>query len=1061
MFARSLVRALTPKRLSTQLSLLAAICMLPPIIGYGWYTAHIQARAANELTRNQAELVVQSLAANLAAHLLANDFIALEKNLLTAVDSGPLHEIQVISHDGLVVTDVGRELGERAKTRFRNISIVPPNLSNSRMEFSGHDIILWSPLIPKGTLGWIRAVYSIQAINRLQQDIQRKSVLVGLGALAISVLLLLQFLSPRIKTLQRLRTFADKLDHHLGEQLQIKDESVEITALAHAFNNASTRLHQYDQDLKASEQRVRLLLESTAEAIYGIDTHCVCIFANAACAQLLGYPDAKAIIGRPIAEVISHTTREGTLIPVQDSPYYAVLQTGDRRHSDATYVLRQDNRLVPIEYWSHPILNDSNIIGAVITFFDVSEKKRAREALWESEQIFRDIAENIQNVFWMVSPDRSKIIYVSPAYEEIFDRSCQSLYDDPASWLLAIHPDDRAQMLELTAKDKVIGFDKEYRIIRTDGTIRWIRDRAFPVYDPNGQLRRITGIAVDVTSQIEIETQTRKHQASLAVQSALEQQNIELDAARLQAVHASRVKTEFLANITHEIRTPMNAIIGFTQLLGRTPINDMQRNYVNTIAQSADGLLGIINNILDFSKLDLGKMVLQHVPFTVHECMEYALQLLQRRAMSKGLDILPIIKCNAHQALIGDSARLKQVLINLIDNAIKFTEKGNVVVRISAENETDNNLLLRFNIKDTGIGISPEQQTRLFSAFVQGDASITRIVGGTGLGLAICKKLVEQMQGDIGMESHDGDGCSFWFTIPCAKQQIADIPSQVAAFVDKSNSPSSSMSLLPPNNNLLNNVRALIADDNEINRHLLTVILQQQGAEVTATTNGQQVLDAAQSTHFDVVILDIHMPVMNGIEAAKQLRQSGIPVVILGLTADALIQNRDDIAPGLFDELMIKPFNNETIVSKIAHWVNHKIDFPDNAPERTGLLLSSDEIIDHNFERFASHQDPALAQDILSMLENDLISQRALIKELLNTKDYAQLKEQLHKLQGSAAACGLPKLRAATKYFDALLRSDDLSGISTAAKNVNDAIEQVLKLLPIKMANITIERAIE
>lgn len=1057
MLARALTKALIPKRLVAQLALLLAICMLPSMLVYGWYVAYLQSNVANELTRSQAETVVKSLASNLATHLLAGDFIALEKNLLTAVDSGSIREVQIIDHTGKIITDVVREPGTAAKTRFRKVAIIPPVRLTASTEITENEMIFWRPLLPNGALGWIRAVYSVSAMQLMQQNLRRNSLLFGITAVAISVFLLVLFLKPRIRTLQGLNEFADRLEHRLGEHLPVKDEPAEITALAHALNSASTHLHKSDQALKTCEERVKLLLESTAEAIYCINENAICTLANPACARMLGHSDVATMVGQPIASIIRFATQQGIPVPEQSQPHCSVLQTGEAMHADFAYVLGQDNRFLPIQYWAYPIRHNSTVTGAVVTFFDITEQKNTQQALWESEKIFRDMAENIQNVFWMASPDHRQIIYVSPAYEGIFGRTCQSLHDDPSSWLTAIHPDDRHHVLQAITTDRVTSYDREYRIVRPDNTVRWIRDRAFPVYGQDGELRRITGIAVDITARIEAEAQTRKHQAALAVQAALEQKNIELETTRLQAQHASRVKMEFLANMTHEIRTPMNAIIGFTQLLGRTPINDAQRSYINTIEQSAENLLRSINNILDFSKLEVGKLAFQQVPFSVHECINYAFQLLEPRAAQKGLDLVPLVNGATHQQLIGDPGRIKQVLIHLIDNSIKFTVAGNVVVRVSMQNETDSSVTLYFSVTDTGIGIEPEHQARLFSAFSQLDSSTTRKFGGTGLGLAICKKLVEQMHGQLGVESHNTTGAAFWFTIPCAKlmplEPLKPLP------LHNRLTTNSLRAEAPTVTQWLKNMRVLIADDNEVNRRLLVLILQEQGADVMVTENGQQAMDQVEMGQFEVVILDIHMPVLNGIEAAKRLRQRGIATLIIGLTADALVHNRDDVAADLFDDLFIKPFNFQLLIDTIVTHQNAKnsLSLGDQTSNNREYLPSPCAVVDGNFDRFASHKDRALARDMLMMLQTDLAAQQAAINTLIASENYSQLKDQLHNLQGTAAYCGLPQIHIAAKDFEALLAEEDFSIISTAAKNVANAIEKALDMLPEKIQAIAFE----
>lgn len=251
-------------------------------------------------------------------------------------------------------------------------------------------------------------------------------------------------------------------------------------------------------------------------------------------------------------------------------------------------------------------------------------------------------------------------------------------------------------------------------------------------------------------------------------------QNAELDTARNEALTASQIKSDFLANMSHEIRTPMNGILGFISLLLETPLNSIQKNYLQIVNQSANSLLKLLNDILDFSKLEAGKIDLECIPFILRDWIEEALLILSANAQSKGLEIISLIYSDVPTLLQGDPFRIKQVITNLISNAIKFTEKGSITLRCMLEDETETDLFLRFSITDTGTGLNPEQQQKLFSAFNQADASISRRHGGTGLGLAICKKIVAQMGGEIGVESQKGMGSTFWFTCKVEKIKADD-----------------------------------------------------------------------------------------------------------------------------------------------------------------------------------------------------------------------------------------------------------------------------------------------
>ena len=361
------------------------------------------------------------------------------------------------------------------------------------------------------------------------------------------------------------------------------------------------------------------------------------------------------------------------------------------------------------------------------------ERKRAEKTLRDSEEKFRQLAETITDVFWMTSPDMQLTYYVSPAYQDIWGRSAERLYAHPREWAEAILPEDREHALttlgELADKPSV---SVEFRIARPNGDVRWILSRGFQVRDVEGKVIRITGVATDITK--------------------LRRVTGELHKAKEIAESATRAKSEFLASMSHEIRTPMNGVIGMTNLLLDSELSGDQRHYAEAISGSGEALLSIINDILDFSKIEAGKLSFETHNFDLCEAVEGCLELLAQRAQSKGLELASLVESNVPAQLRGDPSRLRQVLTNLINNAIKFTERGEVVVKVSLESQTDADVLLRFEVKDTGIGISSEAQKRLFQPFSQADGSTNRKYGGTGLGLAISKQLIELMQGQVGIQ---------------------------------------------------------------------------------------------------------------------------------------------------------------------------------------------------------------------------------------------------------------------------------------------------------------------
>ena len=491
---------------------------------------------------------------------------------------------------------------------------------------------------------------------------------------------------------------------------------------------------------------LRLLLNSTGEAIYGIDMLGNCTFCNAACLRLLGYSDPVEVIGKNTHNLMHHTRPDGTPYPSDECRIYLAFRGGEGTHVDDEVVWRADGTSFPVEYWSYPIRDNNVLIGAAVTFVDITERKRAEHALQQSAEMFRQLMESIREIFFVLAPDPPKMVYVSPVYEEVAGRPRQELYDQVDAWIDSVYPQDRyhvrsvfEQALQGTATAM------EYRFSRPDGSVRWIHARSFPVEDSQGKLRRIVGIAEDITDH----------------KKALE----EMEVARAAAEAANQAKSEFLANVSHEIRTPMNGIIGMTDLLIDTELTAEQAEYLQMVKSSADSLLTMINDILDFSRIEAGKLQMEAVAFDLRRNLEEVTKGLAIKAHSKELEFLVKVHPEVPTSVVGDAIRLRKILVNLIGNAIKFTERGEIIAEVRKETEHNNFATLHFSVRDTGIGIPLEKQQMIFDEFSQADSSTTRKFGGTGLGLAISKRLVTMMGGQIWVESELGRGSTFHFTV--------------------------------------------------------------------------------------------------------------------------------------------------------------------------------------------------------------------------------------------------------------------------------------------------------
>ncbi|MGB5277139.1 MAG: ATP-binding protein, partial [Gammaproteobacteria bacterium] len=397
-----------------------------------------------------------------------------------------------------------------------------------------------------------------------------------------------------------------------------------------------------------------------------------------------------------------------------------------------------------------------------------------------------------------------------------------------------------------------------------------------------------------------------------------EQKQAELDLieAKQAAEAANIAKSRFLATISHEVRTPMNGVMGMLELLKKTPLSDKQHSFTENAYRSGRSLLTLINDILDFSKIESNKLKLEHVPFNIKDTIDDVLRIVAEDAKRKRLNLVTEIP-DINPLLVGDEQRLRQVLINLIGNAVKFTEKGNVIVRLTKTAEYKTGIQLKFEISDTGIGITPEALPFIFNDFTQQDDSTTRKFGGTGLGLAITKQLVNMMGGEIHVDSTPNVGSSFWITLQFETQLTEQHqPVRRPDTVSEANG--------VPDEEVMLNARILLAEDNAINQDVASAMLESVGCKVVVVDDGQQVLQALKNSQFDLVLMDCQMPVMDGFKATRQLRQqqakySGIPVI--ALTADIQQGIVQQCQQAGMDDYLSKPFTQDSLVAIVMKWL--------------------------------------------------------------------------------------------------------------------------------------------
>ncbi|HJV82010.1 response regulator [Noviherbaspirillum sp.] len=513
-------------------------------------------------------------------------------------------------------------------------------------------------------------------------------------------------------------------------------------------------------------------------------------------------------------------------------------------------------------------------------------------------------------------------------------------------------------------------FEHESELVRLDRTVRQIMVKRFVTPGHEQSLASVILTTADITERKRVER--------------------DLIEARDRATEATRAKSEFLANMSHEIRTPMNGIMGMMELALETPLTAEQRQFLSSAHSSAEGLLGIISNILDFSKIEARKLTLESVVFDLRKTLHTMAAPLVVRAQQKGLWLDVCIDPAMPESLLGDPLRLCQVLVNLSGNALKFTERGGVTVEVVPRAREGGRILTMFAVRDTGIGIDPGQRELIFEPFTQSDASTSRQFGGTGLGLAISRMLVGLMDGRIDVQSTPGEGSTFSFEV-------------WLGLAESERRPDASVPLpATPRTNASANI--LLVEDNEVNRKFALTVLQKAGHRVAALTNGKDAVDLLESVRFDLILMDVQMPVMDGLEAARRIRALGIDTPIVALTAHAMAGYRDIVIAAGMNDYLAKPIRGRALLDKIDAVMSGTASpaLPTSPPapaspnaQRKLPVFDLDEAL-ATVDGDATHLR-MLARLVLEQIDTDLPA----IRQLASDQDAVGMKDMAHRLKSS------------------------------------------------------------
>lgn len=792
------------------------------------------------------------------------------------------------------------------------------------------------------------------------------------------------------------------IEYHLRILHPVFDEQGHMDIMIIYGVNITER-KEIEEKVKLSELRYRSIFDNSQALICTHNLDGTVLDVNNASLQTLGY-SREELSGSPLSVILPEEKRAAF-----ESEYLTEMRQKGKAEGIMT-ALSKDGKKVYLLYQNY-LVNDPVEDAYVIGFSqNITTRIEAQQALKKNEEKYQRIIANM-NLGLIEIDEQSNIVYANHSFcemcgydpDELIGKHGPSLFLKGDSYDVASEVAARRKRGESNAY--------EMKVKNKRGELKWWLISGAPVFDESGKFKGSIGIHFDITLQKELEEELRK--------------------AKSDAEHSAHIKELFLANMSHEIRTPMNAVLGITRLLAKTQVSPEQEFYLSTIQHAANNLLVIINDLLDFSKVEAGKISLEHIGFNLASIVENVMQVLQYKAEEKGLLLSARMAAGIAPVLMGDPYRINQVLINLISNAIKFTESGSVKISCSVASATGHTQEIRFRVEDTGIGISEDFLHHLFDKFTQEDESVTRKFGGTGLGMSISKQLIEFMGGEISAESIKNKGTTVFFTITFAKGSEKDLPDTRSTAVDTQ---------------VLKDKRILVVEDNEINRLVAYTVLAQYGATVYEAGDGNEAIQQFEKgILFDLVLMDIQMPGKDGLETTRHIRShidTSIPII--ALTANAFKQEEERCLEAGMNDFIAKPFDVDKLVQLVARWLG-KIQEP--LPQgHTGN--SNQALFDLDKLYTISRGDNGFIKKMLELFIEEVPRNLRQMEEYLLNGERKLLASLAHRIKPSVQS-----LHVATLTTDLQLLEQneteqrDMKQVSSSFHHVKSVLETVVQQL--------------